>query len=173
MSNNSIWPIDRTLSGATTLGQSESESDGNEGVFCISQSSSFNAASLSDNLVSYPGHLLEEFYPSLEMQLVYSTAPPNWAEKMKLVCWNWLRYSPFNKICSSLSGEVDNTSSPFYGQSILTSNFASCLSWPFFLSSLQLIAYSLVFISCVCLRAYFYATKFAYDVGLVSTYSAH
>ena len=41
MSNNSIWPIDRTLlSSATTLGQSGSESDCNEGVLSISQISS-------------------------------------------------------------------------------------------------------------------------------------
>ena len=54
---------------------------------------------------------------------------------------------------------VDNTSLPFYRQSILTPNFASSLFGPFFLSSsLQLIAYSLVSVR-VCLRAYFYATK--------------
>ena len=32
MSNSSIWPIDRTLSGDTTLDLSESGSDDNEGV---------------------------------------------------------------------------------------------------------------------------------------------
>ena len=31
----SIWPIDMTISGATTPGQSEPGSDGNEGVLCI------------------------------------------------------------------------------------------------------------------------------------------
>ena len=30
----SIWPIDSTLSGATTLGQSGPESHGNEGILC-------------------------------------------------------------------------------------------------------------------------------------------
>ena len=35
MSNSSILPIDTTLSGATTLGQSGPGSDGNEGVFHI------------------------------------------------------------------------------------------------------------------------------------------
>ena len=34
---SSIWPIDRTLSGATTPGQSGPGSDGNEGVLCIPQ----------------------------------------------------------------------------------------------------------------------------------------
>ena len=32
MSNSSIQPIDRTLSGATTLGQNEPGSNGSEGV---------------------------------------------------------------------------------------------------------------------------------------------
>ena len=32
---SSIWPTDRTLSGATTPGQSESGGDGNEGVVLI------------------------------------------------------------------------------------------------------------------------------------------
>ena len=69
-----------------------------------------------------------------------------------------------------LGGGVDNTSSPFYRQSILTPNFASRSSGPFFLSSsLQLITCFLVFIS----EPTFMQQKFAYDVGLVSTYSAH
>ena len=78
---SSIWPIDRTLSGATTLGQSEVGSDGNEGVLCIPQSSSITGTSLSDYLVWNPGHLLREgeSYLSAEMQLVYSTAPADWA----------------------------------------------------------------------------------------------
>ena len=37
MSNSSIWPIDRTLLSATTPGQSEPGSNGNQGVLCISQ----------------------------------------------------------------------------------------------------------------------------------------
>ena len=50
----SIWPIDRTLSGATTTGQSGPGSDRIEGVHRISQSSSITGASPSDCLVSYP-----------------------------------------------------------------------------------------------------------------------
>ena len=74
----------------------------------------------------------------------------------------------FQKKCSSLGG-VAYTSSPFYGQSILTFNFASCSFGPFFLSSsLQLIAYSIV-----SLVSIFMQQKFAYDVGPDSTYSAH
>ena len=56
MSNSSIWPIDRTLSGATTLGQSGPGSDGNEGVLHFPQISSISGTSPSDCLVSYTGH---------------------------------------------------------------------------------------------------------------------
>ena len=44
-----------TSSGATTMGQSEPGSDGNEGVLRIPQSSSITRTSPSDCLVSYPG----------------------------------------------------------------------------------------------------------------------
>ena len=58
MQFSSIWPIDRTLSGATTLGQSGPASDGNEGVHCIPQSSSITGTLPSDYLVSYLGRSL-------------------------------------------------------------------------------------------------------------------
>ena len=41
---SSIWTIDRTLSGATTPGQSGPGSDGNEGVLHIPQSSSITGS---------------------------------------------------------------------------------------------------------------------------------
>ena len=41
----SIWPIDRTLSDATSPGQSEPGSNGNEGLIRISQSSSITEVS--------------------------------------------------------------------------------------------------------------------------------
>ena len=79
---SSIWPIDQTLSGATTLAQSGPGSDGNEEVLHIPQSSSITEASPSDCLVSYSGHSLEgESYPSPEMQSMYSTAPAAWVIK--------------------------------------------------------------------------------------------
>ena len=53
MSNSSIWPIDRTLSGAYTPGHNRPRSDGNEIVLCIPQNSSITEASLSDCLMSY------------------------------------------------------------------------------------------------------------------------
>ena len=76
--------IDRTLPGAATPDQSEPGSDGNEEVSRIPQSSIIKA-SLSNCLVSYAGHLLEEFYLSAEMQSVYSAAPADWATNSK----NW------------------------------------------------------------------------------------
>ena len=60
---SSIWPIDRTLSGATTQGQSGPGSDGNEGMLCIPQSSSIIGTSPSDCLVAYPGHSLGVVLP--------------------------------------------------------------------------------------------------------------
>ena len=55
---SSILPIDKTLSGATTPGQSEPGSDGSEGVLRIPQSSSITGTSPSDCLVSYAGEVL-------------------------------------------------------------------------------------------------------------------
>ena len=81
MSNSSILPIERTLSGATTLGQSGRGSDGNEGALYIPQSFSITEASPSDCVLSYPGYLLEESYPSAETQSVYSATPADWDQK--------------------------------------------------------------------------------------------
>ena len=67
MSNSFICPIDKTLSGATTQGQSGPGNDGKERVLHIPQSSSITETSPS-------GHLLEESYSSAVMQLVYSAA---------------------------------------------------------------------------------------------------
>ena len=57
---SSIWPIDRTLSGATTLGQSGPGSDSNEGVLCFSQSSSIKQ--IIDSLASL--FLLTHIWPN-------------------------------------------------------------------------------------------------------------
>ena len=69
MSNSSIWPIDGTLSGATTPGQSGPGSHDIEGVLHIPQSSRTWASS-SDLRYVLVG----------EMQSVYSTVPADWAE---------------------------------------------------------------------------------------------
>ena len=57
---SSISPIDWTLSGASTPGQSAVESDCNERILCIPQSSSITVASTADCLVSYLGLSLGE-----------------------------------------------------------------------------------------------------------------
>ena len=77
-----VKPIDRTLLGATTPGQSGHGSYGNEGVLYISQSSKTGVL-LSDSFVLYPEHTWGrgQSYPSAGMQLVYSTVPGNWAGK--------------------------------------------------------------------------------------------
>ena len=60
---DTIWPIDKILTGTTSLGQSEPVSNGNEEVLHIPQRSR-TGVKLSDGLVSYPGHLLGVgFYP--------------------------------------------------------------------------------------------------------------
>ena len=55
---SSIWPIDRALSAATTPGLNKPESDANEEVFRVPQSSSNTGTSPSDCLESYPKHSL-------------------------------------------------------------------------------------------------------------------
>ena len=49
---SSIWPIDRTLSGATNPAQSGQGNDGTGGVLCIPQSSCITGTSPSDCFVS-------------------------------------------------------------------------------------------------------------------------
>ena len=65
--------IDRTLSGATTPGQSGPGSNDNKRVFHIPQISKAGASPL-DCLMSHSGHSLgSECYSSTEIQSVYST----------------------------------------------------------------------------------------------------
>ena len=92
---SSIWSIDRTLSGATTLGQSGPGSNGNEGVLRIPQSYSLTGTSSSDCLVLYSGPSSRGSHPSAEMQSVYSAAPADWAKKSLRF---GLKKAKFNKI---------------------------------------------------------------------------
>ena len=55
--NSYIWPIDRTLTGITTPGQSETGDNDNEGLLHIPQSTR-TGKSLLDGLVLYPGLFL-------------------------------------------------------------------------------------------------------------------
>ena len=77
MSDSSIWPIDRTLSRATSSGQSGPESDDNEGVR-IPPKHYWSPTIRLLNVLS--GHsLVGESYLSAEMQSVHYTAPADWA----------------------------------------------------------------------------------------------
>ena len=76
MWNSSIWPIDRTLSAATTPTKSGPGSNGNEGVLHIPQSFRVGTP-LSDGLMSYLGLSFGESYPSVPdaVDVFYS---PSW-----------------------------------------------------------------------------------------------
>ena len=74
-----IWYINNTLSGAITLGQSWSGSNGNEGVLRIPQSSRISGTSPSDCLVSYQETCCGVVLPLQKKQLMYFTVSINWA----------------------------------------------------------------------------------------------
>ena len=95
LSNSSIWPIDKTISGATSPVQSGPGSNGYEGVLHISQSFR-TEASPSDCFVSYPGHSRGGGILPLCRDAVgvfYSPPPADWA-RIKLV---WIHGLPSPK----------------------------------------------------------------------------
>ena len=100
-----IRHIDRTLSGATTSGQSGCCSDGNGGALPIPQSSSLTGTSASDSLVSYLGHSLWGSYSSAEMQSVYSTAPVDWATYF-FTCMCIYKVYMYGYVCLSMCAYV-------------------------------------------------------------------
>ena len=70
------------LTDTTTPGQSGPESNGNEGVLHIPQSSR-DVVSTSVGLVSYLGHsFFEGVLPSSDVQSGYSPTPVNWAKNV-------------------------------------------------------------------------------------------
>ena len=82
---NSIWPIDRTLSSATTQSQSGPGNDSNKGVLRIPQIPCITGTSPSDSLVSYAGHPLGESYSSAEKKLVNSTVQADWVNNYRVL----------------------------------------------------------------------------------------
>ena len=62
-------------------GQSGPGSNGNKGVLRIPQSSSITRTSLSDCLVSYPGHSLGGVLPLCRGAVGVFTAPADWANQ--------------------------------------------------------------------------------------------
>ena len=86
----SIWPIDMTLSGATTLVQSGPGGNTNEGLLHIPKSSKAGDSS-SGCLVWYPRHSLWGVgITPAEMQSVYSAALAEWAETIHGWLVGWL-----------------------------------------------------------------------------------
>ena len=85
ISNSSIWPMDRTLSGTTTLGQNGPGSNDNEGVLHIPQISKTDA-SPSDGLVSYPEYLLGKSYPCCRDAAVLFHAPSRLGQFFPELC---------------------------------------------------------------------------------------
>ena len=80
MPNISIWPIDKTLSGATTLSQSGPGSNGYEKEFHFPQTFE-TGASPSDGLCQIQDTIWgRDLTPLQRLQSVYSTAPVEWAK---------------------------------------------------------------------------------------------
>ena len=104
---SSIWPIDRVLSSAATLGQREPGSNGNEGVLHIPQSSSITETSPSDCLVSYPGHSLVESYCRDVFSVFYSPSRLGKKDKRKVCIWEWLSWVYNESFCMNHIKIVD------------------------------------------------------------------
>ena len=81
--NSSIWSINRTQAGFTTLGQSRPGSKGNEEVASYLSKLQNWSLTIRCSLVLYPEHSLRvgASPPPTEMQLVYSIASDNWTVK--------------------------------------------------------------------------------------------
>ena len=88
MSYSSIWPTDRTLSGATIQGQSRSGSNGNVGVLRILQNSSIPGVLPPDYLVSHPGHLLGKGILPLSRDAVSAFYSPSQLD-LDMMCRNY------------------------------------------------------------------------------------
>ena len=94
----------------TTPGQNGPDSIGNVGLLRIPKGSK-TGASPSACLVSYPGTLFgRKFYPSAEMQLVYSTVPVDWAEDEKrdllFVIWDRILLKTHIIVCIRVKGSL-------------------------------------------------------------------
>ena len=103
----SLRLIDRTLSGATTPGQSGLGSNGNEGILHFPQISKAGALP-SDSLMWYPGHSMEGLYPSAEMQLMYCTTSANWDELMQaLVISEFVKFTYLGSSVESTEKDIE------------------------------------------------------------------
>ena len=89
---SSIRPIDRTLPGATTQGQSVPGSNGNEGVLRIPQSSSIIETLPSDCLVPYTWTLVWEGVLYVCSVFYSPSQLGKWRVEMYLIFSFWMNY---------------------------------------------------------------------------------
>ena len=74
-----MWPIEGSLTGTTTLCQSGTGSNGNDGVLYIPQSSRTGAHIQMQFKIIFRTLVARKSYPSTEMESVYSKAPTDWS----------------------------------------------------------------------------------------------
>ena len=131
MSNNSIWSMDKTLSGANTLDQSGPGSNSNEEVLHIPHNSSIIEISPSDCLMSYPEHSLLGL-GVLYYQSVYCTAPAIWANVIMIidvVYDKWVRILPLIYICWVSLYSILTLFALFYTKVSMLAFTSDQLSW--------------------------------------------
>ena len=84
---NSIWTIDRTLSGATTSSRSKPGRDDNEGYSEFPKAPAFLEP---DHQIGWyhiqDTHWVGESYPSANMQSMYSAVQADWAREILEFC---------------------------------------------------------------------------------------
>ena len=111
MSNNSIWPTDRILSGATMPGQSGPGSNSNKAVLHISQNFSISGASSSDFFMSYPAYSLGNLTPLQKCSwcILQSQLTELWTSCC-VMSSIWLLYWAIDVLCQAIGfyiGRVD------------------------------------------------------------------
>ena len=84
MLKSSSWPIDQTLSSATSLSKSGPGSDGNEDLLNISRPPALLDPHHQIFSVIFRTRFGGESHLSSDMQSVYSTAPANWVTEHSL-----------------------------------------------------------------------------------------
>ena len=99
---SSIWRIDRTLSGATTLGQSGPGRDGNDNLHSPKLQHNWN---LNIRLICVISRtLVEVSLTPLQRRMVYSTAPADWATKYSEACFFHRRFDTVSFLSPGAAG---------------------------------------------------------------------
>ena len=120
-----IWPVHRTLSGATSLGQSGSRSDANKSFTRL-----HHYRSLTIRLFWVISRILVgESYPSAEMPPVYSTALDDWTILWRIFYeQKRMKHATFQRVLWKL----DKSAVPTY-----FSDKLKCSTFPFIKSELD------------------------------------